>query len=69
MVGPELDLVRSLDRWKLALSCVQVYRLLTVMSRHLAPVPGRLALYDIVERGDGRWEVQLLQNGDGTMAC
>lgn len=53
-MGPLLDLRLPLDRWKFLLSWVQVYRLLTVMSEHLAPLHGRLALYDVIDHGCGR---------------
>ena len=54
-MGPLLDLRLPVDRWKFLLSWVQAYRLLTVMSEHLAPLQGHLALYDIIDRGDGRY--------------
>lgn len=55
LVGPLLDLRLPVDRCKFLLSWVQAYRLLTVMSENLAPLQGRLALYDIIPRGDGRY--------------
>ena len=57
LVGPQLDLRRPVDRWKFLLSWVQAYCLLTVMSEHLAPLQGRLALYNIIDRGDDRYGV------------
>lgn len=54
-MGPQLDLRRTPDRWKFLLSWVQAYRLLTVMAEKVAPLQGRLALYEIINRGPGRW--------------
>ena len=53
-IGPELDMRREADRWRLLLTWVQVYRLLTVMSRNLAELRDRLPLYEVIGRGPGR---------------
>ena len=38
-VGPELDLLLKDARWSMLRSLVQVYRLLTAMSRDMAELP------------------------------
>ncbi|KAK9841239.1 hypothetical protein WJX74_002390 [Apatococcus lobatus] len=50
-VGPELDLALEYDRWIMLRSLVQLYRLLTVMSRNVAWLPGWMALYVLRQEG------------------
>ena len=53
-VGPLLNLRHEVDRWHMLLSAVQAYRLLGLMSASVRDLPGRLTLYEIIDRGDGR---------------
>ena len=54
-VGPVLDLQHEVDRWQMLLSAVQAYRVLGLMSARVPTLAGRLPLYEIIDRGDGRW--------------
>lgn len=54
LVGPQLELRREDDCWRLLLTAVQAYRLLGQMSANVADLLGRLSLYETIDRGDGR---------------
>lgn len=50
VVGPRLDFCNDKDRSSFLLSLVQAYRLLSVMSAAVPPLPGRWPLYSQIER-------------------
>ena len=53
-LGPVLDMATDLGRYELLRSCIQAYRLLSVMKVNLADLPIKLVPYVVMDRGGGR---------------